>query len=85
VVGFNALPKGMVLMPGFEAEVLPLAMSVNRMGQYDLTDIRGKGWIGKISGLDDIEVLGQSPDQPNWCFVKSSKTGALGILKITIC
>ena len=45
-------------MPGFEAEVLPLALSIGKGGYYDLTDIRGKGWIGKISGLDDVEVIG---------------------------
>jgi hypothetical protein len=52
----------MVLMPGFEAEVLPLAVAMGRNGLYELGDIRGKGWLGKIVGLDDVEIIGQAPD-----------------------
>jgi len=85
IVNFNSLPKGgLVLVPGFEAEVLPLA--IGRRGDskgYELCDIRGKGWIGYIEGIEDVEVLGQPADKPNWVFIKSKKSGALGILKIS--
>jgi len=83
IVNFTSLPKGMVLVPGFEAEVLPLAIGIGRQGQCELADIRGKGWIGTVEGLDDVEVLGQPPDKPHWVFIKSKKSGAIGILKLT--
>jgi hypothetical protein len=84
IVNFISLQKGgMVLVPGFEAEVLPLAIGrrTDHKG-YELCDIRGKGWYGSIEGLDDVDVLGQPFEKPNWLFVKSKKSGALGILKI---
>lgn len=60
IVNFLSLPKGgLVLVPGFEAEVLPLAIGRrNDQRGYELCDIRGKGWLGYIEGLDDVDVLG---------------------------
>ena len=72
-------------MPGFDTEVLPLvltALKQNPDSGYVLTDVRGKGWEGTFEGVDNVEVIGQPPDNPNWIFVKSLKSGALGILRI---
>ena len=82
MVNLQSINKGMVLMPGFDCDVLPLALiATGSTGKYELLDIRGKGWEGTMEGLDDVEVIGQPPDNPNWIFVKSLKSGALGILK----
>ena len=58
VVELFCLPKGLVLVPGFESDVMPLALSLDEEGFYKLTDVRGKGWHGSVDGLDDVEVLG---------------------------
>ena len=80
IVNFNRLERGMVLCPGFDSEVLPLAIGLDERGRYEMADIRGKGWVGNVAGLEDVDIIGQPPQKPNWIFVKSRKSGALGIL-----
>ena len=59
VLQLCGLPRGMVLAPGFNHDVMPLAMETSADGsRYLLTDIRGRGWQGTIEGLDDVEMLG---------------------------
>lgn len=58
VLEFECIPKGMVLVPTFDPDVMPLALTWGSDGQYILTDIRGRGWVGQIDGLDEVEVLG---------------------------
>ena len=52
MIGLNTI----VLMPGFDADVMPLALSAN-----GLVDLRNRGYFGTIEGLEDVEVLGQPP------------------------
>ena len=40
-----------------------------------------RDYIGSIEGIEEVEVIGQPPDNPHWIFVKSLKSGALGILQ----
>lgn len=58
IVKFMSLEKGIVLVPGFEADVMPLALGIGPNKQLELVDIRGKGWIGEIEGLEDVEIIG---------------------------
>ena len=58
VVELSPIIKGMVLVPKFDQDVMPLALTWNNDGHYELTDVRGKGWHGSIDGLDEVEVLG---------------------------
>ena len=83
VLELTSINKGMVLVPNFDPDVMPLALSQGADGHYQLTDIRGRGWVGQINGLEEVEVLGQPPQKKDWIFVKSHKTGALGIVKIS--
>ena len=59
VIDINVLAKGMVLVPNFDPDCMPLSLTWNMEGgHYELSDIRGKGWHGSIDGLDEVEVLG---------------------------
>jgi len=87
IVKFNSLPKSMVLVPQFDCEVLPLALGVRPASEkvsegVELCDVRGKGWLGFMEGLEGVEVVGQPVHRPDWVFVRSKKTGALGIMRI---
>ena len=57
-VEIHGLPRGMVLMPGFDSEIMPLAMVKSQEGKYALLDIREKGWEGTVEGLEGLEVIG---------------------------
>lgn len=58
VIELCCIPKGLVLVPSFEPDVMPLALTQAPDTSYQLTDVRGKGWHGQIDGLEEVEVLG---------------------------
>ena len=82
IVEICGLSQGMVLVPDFDPDCLPLELSWHQEGYYVLSDSRDRGWKGAIEGLDDVEVLGQPPQRPEWLFVKTRKTGAFCIVKM---
>lgn len=58
VLELDCIPKGMALVPTFDPDVMPLALTQGSDGHYVLSDIRGRGWVGQINGLEEVEVLG---------------------------
>ena len=49
----------MVLVPSFDAETLPLSLTAAADGlHYELEDLRARGLLGLVDGLEESEVLG---------------------------
>ena len=44
VVQMQCSPKGMVLVPSFDSDVMPLGLGWHTDNYYELVDVRGKGW-----------------------------------------